>query len=470
MKTRKWLFLPFLILASSHLFAQRNYGQELVNLLNEGKCFEAHDFKKQYKDSMPKSPVEGGFVELYYKYKMASFLNKPDSTNIYLHRLVTDYEDILGTSKPHFYGEILNHYLGQQQFDKGAALCDEIIAYMERNPFKDKDKTHLENEIKETERIKKIFVEKDKNEPRIKIVRNNADKNKHIRLYNDSTFFSFDAEYNGQVLKTLFDTGVSYHFFMNKKVADKIGVRFKPTKDSVQVMNGKNIRAVEGIIGTVSLGYIKLYNIPVLVLLDGFTPINLDSLNNMPEIKAKAKASFDNMQIILGLPTMRLIGQFEFDWRNKSLIFPQKHSLKKATPNIYNNGLWLNTQLNISNLNYSGIVDTGALCFIDMDSAFYDQHKSSIQIDTLAQKQPLNYATITGVHCDIPYELLAQDELIRFGNQIIRRYPKDVQILKANNSNAPTGIIGAYFFRRLGSKVLFDFQNMRIEGSGKPVK
>uniref|UniRef100_UPI00260F7143 hypothetical protein n=1 Tax=uncultured Dysgonomonas sp. TaxID=206096 RepID=UPI00260F7143 len=60
MKTRKHLFLPFLILASSHLFAQRNYGQELVNLLNEGKCFEAHDFKKQYKDSMPKSPVEGG--------------------------------------------------------------------------------------------------------------------------------------------------------------------------------------------------------------------------------------------------------------------------------------------------------------------------------------------------------------------------------------------------------------------------
>jgi hypothetical protein len=470
MKTRKYLFIPFLILASSHLFAQRNYGQELVNLLNEGKCFEARDFKKQYKDSMPKSPVEAGFVELYYKYKMASFLNKPDSTDIYLHQLVTDYEDILGTSKPHFYGEMLNHYLAQQQFDKGVALCDEIIAYMERNPFKDKDKTHLENEIKETERIKKIFVEKDKNEPRIKIVRNNADKNKLIRLYNDSTFFSFDAEYNGQVLKTLFDTGVSYHFFMNKKVADKIGVIFKPTKDSVQVMNGKNVRAIEGVIDSVELGNVKLYSIPVMVLLDGFTPMDIDLLDNTPEKRAKVEDAFNKMQIILGLPTMRLIGQFEFDWKNKSLIFPQRHSLKKETPNVYNNGLWLNTQLNISNLNYSGIVDTGALCFIDIDSAFYEKHKGLIQIDTLAQKRPLNYAMITGVYCNIPYELLAQKEKIYFNNKILHRSPNDVQIHKANYSKAPTGMVGIYFFRRLGSKVLFDFQNMRIEGNGKLVK
>ena len=238
----------------------------------------------------------------------------------------------------------------------------------------------------------------------------------------------------------------------------------------MQAMNGKNVRAIEGVIDSVELGNVKLYSIPVMVLLDGFTPTDIDLLNNTPEKRAKVEDAFNKMQVILGLPTMRLIGQFKFDWKNKSLIFPQRHSLKKTIPNIYNNGLWLNTQLSINNLNYSGIVDTGALCFIDIDSAFYEKHKGLIQIDTLAQKPPLNYAMVTGVYRNIPYELLAQKEKIYFNNKILHRCPNDVQIHKANYSKAPTGMVGIYFFRRLGSKVLFDFQNMRIEGNGKPVK
>jgi hypothetical protein len=159
------LFLLTLIFASTTIFAQRNYGQELVNLLDGGKCFEARNFNKQYADSMPKNPNEKGFVALYYKYKMASFFNKPDSAVLYLHQLVTDYESILGLGKSHFYSEMLGIYLEQQQFDKGITLCDEIIAYMKRNPFKIADTTDLQNAIKETENIKAYFAERAKTAP-----------------------------------------------------------------------------------------------------------------------------------------------------------------------------------------------------------------------------------------------------------------------------------------------------------------
>ena len=99
MKNRVIIFFSSLLFVSTSLLAQRNYGQELVNLLDGGKCFEARDFKKQYTDSMPENFTNNAFVALYYNYKMASFLNKPDSSAIYLHHLVTDYESILGLQK-----------------------------------------------------------------------------------------------------------------------------------------------------------------------------------------------------------------------------------------------------------------------------------------------------------------------------------------------------------------------------------
>jgi len=470
MTDRVIIFLSSILFVSASLFAQRNYGQELVNLLNEGKCFEARDFKKQYKDSMPKNPTVNAFVALYYNYKMTSFLNKPDSSAIYLHRLVTDYESILGPSKSHFYGEMCNIYFDQQQFDKGIVLCDEIIAYLKRNPFHIEDKAYQDSEIKETEKIKTSFAEWGKNEVMRKLVRIKSHNNQRIPLYNDSTFIFFDAEYNGHRVKTWFDTGVSYYLVIEKKLADRIGVKFKPSKDSLQLMNNTNVRAIEGVIDSVALGNVRLHNIPVMVFLNEFTAMIKDSLISLPEKKAIVDSAFNCPQIILGLPTMRLIGQFNFEWKNRSLLLPEKSNTQKVEPNIYLEGTDLCTDLIINKLKYRGTIDTGSSCFINIDSAFYAKNKNAIRIDTITRKEPLNYAMATGIYRNIPYELLAQDMNISFNEKVVARYPKDVAILKAGYSKTPTGLIGVYFLRRIGSKTLFDFRNMRIEGKGKPIK
>lgn len=463
------LFISLLLFFSSSTFAQRNYGQELVNLLNEGKCFEARDFKKQYADSMPKNPIEKGFVALYYKYKMASFLNKPDSAVLYLHQLVTDYESILGLGKSHFYSELLGMLVQQQQYDKGITVCDEIIDYMKRNPFKIADSTALQNAIKETENIKAYFAESEKTAPRIKLVRNKIQRNKHIPLYNDSAYIFFDAEYNGHRVKTWFDTGVSYYFILEKSLADRIGVKYKPSKDSLQLINNTNVRAIEGIIDSVCLGNIRLYNIPVMVFLNEFGAMIQDSLKKFPDKKAKVDSTFNSAQIILGLPTMRLIEQFEFNWKSMTLVLPEKHCLKKSESNIYLEGIYLYTQVGINQIDYTSFLDCGWKGFINMDSLFYEKNKDHLIIDTLTDKKPLHYAMLTNVYKNIPYEYLAPDNLLIFDNKKVELQYKDVIIYKSRNTGTPNGVFGVYFFRRIGRKTVLDFRNMRLEGNGKPI-
>lgn len=468
---KKVIFLfSTLIFISISLFSQRNYGQELVNLLDKGKCFEACNFNKQYDDSMPKNSIEKGFVALYYKYKMASFFNKPDSAVIYLHQLVTDYENILGLGKSHFYSELLGLLVQQQQYDKGITVCDEIIDYMKRNPFKIADSTELKNAIKGTENIKAYFAEIDKTAPRIKLVRNKIQCNKHISLYNDSAYIFFDAEYNGQWVKTWFDTGVSYYFLLEKSLADRIGVKYKPSKDSLQLMNNTNVRALEGVIDSVCLGNIRLYNIPVMVFLNEFGAMIQDSLKNMPEKKAKVDSTFNSARILLGLPTMRLIEQFEFNWKSMTLELPEKYHLKQVKPNIYLEGINVYAQTQINRIDYTSFWDTGWKGFIDIDSTFYERNKDKLKIDTLSDKKPLNYALVTNIYKNIPYEYLAPDNFLTFDNKKVELQPKDVIIYKSRNTGTPNGVFGVYFFKRLGAKTILDFRNMRLEGKGRPIK
>ena len=454
------LFFSFVFLTSLSLYGQRNYGQELIDILLEGKCIEARDFKKQYREYLPDN---SDFVDIFYKYKMAIFLNKPDSAVIYLHQLVADYEDVLGLAKSGFYGEMLRIYFDMQQFDKGIALCDEIIAYLKRNPFNIEDSDFLNNEIKDTENWKSSFLEKKDNEPRIKVVRKDTEQGNQIKLYTDSTFIKFDAEYNGHQVKTWFDTGVSYHLVMEKTLADNIGVKYKHSKDSIIIMNNTPVRAIEGVVDSINLGNITLYNIPVNVFLEGFTAMIPDSLMNIPEKKELIEKEFSSSQILLGLPTMFLIGQFEFNWEDLLLILHNDRKDIISEPNIFikgNRRLYMSVFIN--SVRYSGFLDTGASSFIDIDSDFYKKHKEIFTIDTVTQKTPLNFATATGVFQNIPYELV-QDTKILFNDNIVPYKPKDVVILKSNDSIPTSGAIGAVFFRRVGSKVLFDFINMRIE-------
>ena len=461
MKNRLSILFFLAYFFSLSVVGQRNYGQEFVDLLHEGDYFGARDFKQKYGDSIP----ENDFIDVFAKYKIGLYMNQPDSAAFYLHKMIVNHEENLDRSKSNYYGELIGIYSTEQQFDKAIKLCKEIIAYLKRNPFNVKDKAYIKSEIKTTKAIRSSLIKKRKSEPRKKMIRINSDNECRIKLHNDSLAIRFDAEYNGQILKTWFDTGVSYYFVMEKEIADSIGVKIYDTKqDTIKQVNNIMMKAIEGILDSVRLGNVVLYNIPVMVFLEKMSARMPDSLMNKPDIRAKIESFFDNMQIIMGLPTMQLIGQFEFNWKDSVFSMPVKSKKENIIPDIYNLNNRLYMQINIENINFTGFTDTGDVeSFIKIDSSFYEKNQSNLELDKEITKDTLNYYLASGLYMNVPYEVV-KNAKISFNDKVIPNEAGDVIMLKCENfSKRFDGIIGVGFFRRLGGKTLFDFENMVIE-------
>ena len=125
MKHKLYLFC-LACLAPILLYGQKNYTQELINLLDEGKCFEAFNYKEKYKDSVPNDR----FFNLYYQYNMSRFFNKTDSAAIYMEEMTRpEYETVWNQNIGGIQGTLLRMYDDLQQYDNAIALCDNMIDY-----------------------------------------------------------------------------------------------------------------------------------------------------------------------------------------------------------------------------------------------------------------------------------------------------------------------------------------------------
>lgn len=442
----------------SSIFAQRNYAQELIDLLQQGKCFEARDLYAQYADNLPLSDKTYGLV---YKSHMALFFNKLDSAIIYLEDLTTNHELQLGPAVGLYYGKLLQVYEDTQQFEKGMKLCDRIIAYFQRNPF-DLASDLVKNEIHQMENVKSSFKKRNVNELRRRVERI-RNKNAIIKL-KDSEYIRFDAVYNNVPIQTWFNTGVSTYLVTTKQVAEEIGVRIiDTTQDSMKIINGVPVKALAGIIDSIDLKSVKLYNIPVMVH-ESLFPQLRDTLNREAELNRKMVQA-DRM-IIMGLPTMKLIRKIEFDWEKRTVCFPEstEESVINSFPNIFMNENNLYQRLKINGLNYVGHVDTGDNDFVNMTFSFYEKNKSHIEIDSVIEKEPMTHYRETGVFYNVPYEIVKNPK-VYFNGKNVNSSTRNVFISDGTlfHLNIFDGTIGANFFKNSGSKVIFDFDNMEIK-------
>lgn len=456
---KKSILILFLFAFSMHsIFAQRNYAQELIDLLQQGKCFEAIDLRAQYADDLPLSDKA---FDLVYKSHMALFFNKPDSISIYLEELTAHHELPLGPAIGAYYGKLLQMYDDTQQFEKGIKLCDKIIAYFNRNPF-DLAPDLVQNEIRQMENAKLSFEKRNANELRRRVERI-KNKNGVIKL-KESDYIRFDAMYNNVPVQTWFDTGVSTYLMATTKVAEEIGVRIvDTTQDSMKMMNGVPIKALAGIIDSMDLKSVKLYNIPVMIL-DGYVPQLDDTLNS--DAKLNVETVLSDRQIIMGLPVMKMIGQIEFDWEKRTVSFPESTretgTNSSSTIFMIDNNLY--QRLKVNGVNYVGHADTGDNDFVNMTFSFYEMNKSHIEIDSIAEKKPINHYRTTGVSSNVPYEVV-KNPTVYFKGKNIHSNTRNVLISDGTLSHLNTfdGTIGANFFKHLGSKVIFDFDNMEIK-------
>lgn len=457
MNMKRNLYILFLCtLSVLPSFAQRNFAQELIDLMQQGKCFEARELRRQYSEYLP---LNDKTYDLVYKSHMAMFFNKPDSISFYLENLTTHHELAMGPVIAAYYGKLLQVYDDTQQFEKGMKVCDRIIAYFRNNPF-NLAPDFVNNEIQQMESTKASFEYRNANEPRRRVERT-SNKNAVTKL-KDSNHIRFEAAYNGVPMQTWFDTGVSAYLLMTKAIAEEIGVRIVD-KDTPKFINGVQTDAWAGIVDCIDLKNIKIYNIPVFIN-DGYSPNEGDTLTS--EAKLKLESIRGDKQIIMGLPLMKMIGKFEFDWENQTVCFPEitGEPTTNSSSNIYieNNNLY--QQLNINGSSYVGHVDTGDDDFVNMSFSFYEKNKDHIDIDSLAEKKPINHIRATGIFFNVPYEIVKAPKVYSNG-EIVNADTCRVLVTDGTlyHLNSFDGTIGSGLSKHLGPKVIFDFVNMEIK-------
>ena len=442
--------------------------QRLLDILDTNQYFDA---KAYYNTLKIKGDTLHPFIECFYNRHAANFLNKPDSAARYLNELLTKYGPFGIGATFYFYYQLWKLYAETlQDYEKALETCERIKAYLEENPERaDED---LLNEWTEYTLSWEKQTRRRAAEPTIRIFRDSS-KNSLPLTGDGIDFVIFEAEYNGKKrIKTGFDTGVTEFFVIDKDMAEQIGVRKYPIydNDTIVTFNGMETSGYPGILDSVRIANIRLYHIPVMVV-DRSALMNVsDSTSISSEKKDELELFFQSFDIIMGLPTMNLIGKIAPDIKNRELHFPpeETNTCNDKEPNLF---LFMNklfTQASINDLPFTAFIDTGASDYVTIDSEFYEKNREQIPIDSSQKKKPLNIAMLHNIRYDIPHEI-ADNPILTWNGHCVHPGENDkvciysLQDWEKAYSEITEGVLGYNFFKALKGKIVFDFKNMRLE-------
>ena len=439
------------------MFGQKDKSQELVELLNNGDFFKSRSLYLQICDTI--SPD----IDLYYKFRMAQFLNKKDSAAVYLERIFTEYPDLFGEETVNVYGLLFGLYIDLGDIGRGIYTYERIKRFLKENPYHI-DEKELSQWQEDTEyRLRQL--KHSVKQPPISIKRNK--KNDSVRILGALKPL-FIAKYNNVPLKTFFDTGAQSYCVMNSMIAGQLGVKYDADKMNQEMINEK-IFANKAIVDSIEIGNIVLYNIPVVVYEQRGPVVFSDSVENDSKKVFLEDSIYSCLAtpITIGLPLMQLIGKFQVDNENKNITFPVLDNSVSTSkePNIYTYKKNLYMRLKVNEKNFTGYLDTGADVFIDIDTTFYKKYQNIVKVDTITAKLPYSFISFHETSIDIPY-IIPYKPIIKFEDKLVRVLKKravKIYSLSVWNVDVFDGIIGYDFFKRLGKKVLLDFDNMRLE-------
>ncbi|PWG77969.1 retropepsin-like aspartic protease [Pararcticibacter amylolyticus] len=455
---RRYFLLLILLCFNAFCYgqAQRNYAQELYNLLLTGRNFEAREFKLQHKAQLPPD------LDLVYNMHMSLAFNKPDSTIIYFEEFLGDPYRVrtIGPVVGQYYVRLCETYEGKQQFEKAISAVEKHINYLKINPYSLAPEA-IKNETIDAQNKILLLKEKLKNEPIRRIIRSGKDIKIKLK---DDTYIRFDAQYNGHTVETFFDTGVTEFCIMEKDLADEISVKYKSKQDSIRLINGKPIKAIEGYIDSIELDGLKFYNIPVVVLLDKFTSHLPGNMNSDFKQKLENKL-LKSKQIILGLPTIKMLGRFEIDWKINTIVIPQKKVQKpierSSNSNLMfiKNALYLNMKINETP--FTGFLDLGADHYLFLTYPyFFKSNCEYVKYDTA--KQPYTRTGFVDSQENMERYRVENPQIYMEGRKIDTARPQR-EVYTVANINNFDGEVGVGFFKNTFSKTVIDFNNMIVE-------
>ncbi len=465
MKHIFWTILLFCI--TVNLKSQEsNIDSLLFFSVRDYRFFEIQELYENNKEQL--SPTQLSICESI----LTKVFNQPNKSTLLLSQLIKTSEadeknKLISGIVLYLYVQLFDNILETKNNDYYEWVCKSINNYIIDNPnnLNDYDLCLF----KENLDLFKNAYSKILLSPPLKIERDTYTKDE-IPLLSDS-FPIILTNINGFKCSTFLDTGVGTYLLINKQTASKMGLNYSTR---LAIRNGEQAEIGEGLIDSMKIGTLKIYNIP-------FEIWDFPLLKNMPDSLKKNKdimRKYEEIKQILknpiiGLPLLTKIGGVVFDLKNNSILFPQRVCLEKniSKHNIFIFKNKLQTKVKINDIYTTLLFDTGFSGFIDISDAFFQKNKSvfpskkkknegvgSFLLHTIeVPQEPDRYLlnpTIKFCNKDI------QSDSIETGNQIIINRKDDFITSKITLYD---GVLGYYFLKSLGNKVLIDFDNMNIE-------
>lgn len=440
--------------------------QKLDKLMFSGRYFES---KELYKKISETTTIPSD-LELYYKFRMAQFLNKTDSVAYYLEQFIPHHYATFGEETLVFYSNLFDAYIELGDTDKA------LDTYLQMKRIWNESLTKTTTGGKEYEEWRTAtenflsYAEYAVTLPPIKMKRNDTLSFVDIE---EGDRLVFQAKYNGILQRTIFDTGVGPYCVLSRKLADGMGVRYDSIDENKVTIN-EDLISVRSIIDSIEVGNITFYNIPAFIYSDtASVPFVSGSSIKRRKKRKKAQAVVDSVRTLftdcvsLGLPVMKLIGKIQTDYEHNKMCFPVSVAnahLPKA-PNIYAYKYDLYMRIKLNGVAFTANLDTGSNEYVTVDSAFYEKHQKELPIASTCKKKTFGVVMLHQARA-ITYKTL-KDPAIIFddklmqppGPEAVKTYPLG-QIVPGIFFD---GVIGNGFYRRIGKKVLLDLDNMRLE-------
>ena len=440
--------------------------QKLDKLMFSGRCFESKELHKKISDTTT-IPSD---LELYYKFRMAQFLNKTDSVAYYLEQFIPHHYATFGEETLVFYSNLFDAYIELGDMDKA------LDTYLQMKRIWNESLTKTTTGGKEYEEWRTAtenflsYAEYAVTLPPIKMKRNDTLSFVDIE---EGDRLVFQAKYNGILQRTIFDTGVGPYCVLSRKLADGMGVRYDSIDENKVTIN-EDLISVRSIIDSIEVGNITFYNIPAFIYSDtASVPFVSGSSIKRRKKRKKAQTVVDSVRTLftdcvsLGLPVMKLIGKIQTDYEHNKMCFPVSVAnahLPKA-PNIYAYKYDLYMRIKLNGVAFTANLDTGSNEYVTVDSAFYEKHQKELPIASTCKKNTFGVVMLHQARA-ITYKTLKYPAII-FDDKLmqppvpeaVKTYPLG-QIVPGIFFD---GVIGNGFYRRIGKKVLLDLDNMRLE-------
>ena len=450
------------------LYGQENVEQlqKLDKLMFSGRYFES----KELYENLSETTTIPSDLELYYKFRMAQFLNKTDSVAYYLEQFIPHHYATFGEETLVFYSNLFDAYIELGDMDKA------LDTYLQMKRIWNESLTKTTTGGKEYEEWRTAtenflsYAEYAVTLPPIKMKRNDTLSFVDIE---EGDRLVFQAKYNGILQRTIFDTGVGPYCVLSRKLADGMGVRYDSIDENKVTIN-EDLISVRSIIDSIEVGNITFYNIPAFIYSDtASVPFVSGSSIKRRKKRKKAQTVVDSVRTLftdcvsLGLPVMKLIGKIQTDYEHNKMCFPVSVAnahLPKA-PNIYAYKYDLYMRIKLNGVAFTANLDTGSNEYVTVDSAFYEKHQKELPIASTCKKNTFGVVMLHQARA-ITYKTL-KDPAIIFddklmqppGPEAVKTYPLG-QIVPGIFFD---GVIGNGFYRRIGKKVLLDLDNMRLE-------